>query len=83
MCPNVRSHFNATPNGVPLIFIIGAMVTKYDLPVYNTKIKLPWIIPVVVNRFETRYKAPRAFYPTRNGKTPAIEIDYRSSGEGI
>ena len=64
--------------------IVGAMAIKCDRSVYKIKIKLPWISPVVINRFvAARYKAPRWFYPTGNGKIPAIEIDYRSSGEGI
>ena len=84
MCPNVRRNFNATLKEVPLIATIDAMASKFDLPAFKTKMKLPWISPVVINRFAVaRYTALRWFYPTGNGKTPAIEIDYRSSGEGI
>ena len=84
VCPNVRRNVNATVKGVPLIATMGAMASKFDLPVMKTKMKLPWIIPVVINRFyDALYKASHWFYPTGNGKTPAIEIDYRSSGEGI
>ena len=83
MCPNVRRNFNATVKVVPLIAIVGAMATKSNLLVSKKELKLPWISPVVIKRTVARCKATRWFYPTGNGKTPAIEIDYRSSGEGI
>ena len=84
VCPNVRRNFNVTLKVVPLIATIVAMASKFDPPVIKTKMKLPWISPVVINRFAVaRCKAPHWFYPTGNGKIRAIEIDYRSSGEGI
>ena len=85
VCPNVQRNLNATLNEVPPIIkiVTFAMATKSNLLVSKKELKLPWILPVIIKRTVARYKATRWFYPTGNGKTPAIEIDYRSSGEGI
>ena len=56
---------------------------KYDLLVFYAYKKLPWIIPIAVNRCQLIADPCCLFNPTGNGKTLIVKIDYRCTGEGI
>ena len=83
MRPGVQGNNGSTFNDIPAIVIIEAMACKFQQMVFNVEKKLPWGMPVIIYRHLAPFKDPRGFYPTGNCKTPAVEVDYRSSSERI
>ena len=59
------------------------MAIENDLLVSSADQKLPWRMPVVVNRSILIVNPFRLFYPKGNGKAPLIKADYRCGGKGI
>ena len=83
MRPGVRSNHSATFNEIPGIVIIETVAFKVQPLVFNAEKKLPWGMPVIIYRDLVPFKDPRGFYPTGNCKTPAVEVDYRSSSKRV
>ena len=83
MCP-VSQRKDATLEVRPLELVSSvAVALKCDLLVFNTEQKLPWIVPVSIDRSNLVSDPIRLSYPTGNRKTPAVKIDYRGSGKRI
>ena len=84
MRPGVQGNNGATFNNIPAIVILEATACKFQQTVSNIEKKLPCgMPPVIIYRHIVPLKDRRELYPTSNCKTPVVQIDYRSSGEGI
>ena len=59
------------------------MALEFDPLVFSANQKLPWTLPVAKDRFSPIEDPLFLFYPKGNRKTPAVKVDYRSSGEGV
>ena len=81
MCPRTQGNC-ATLKGWPLVTSI-AVALECDPLISSTENKLPWIMPVAINRSEVIANPFCLFYPTGHSKTSAVKVDYRGSGKKI
>ena len=83
MCPSVQRHLPSSRYAEDWVSTVVAVAGDSDDLVFKTKMKLPWMTPVIKNRILPFRVQLRGFYPAGNGKTSVVEVDYWSSGEYI